>query len=159
MIISDVKERAETQKMGLKICFYASTHNKENEEIDLLNYYNNEEEGHCIYKIEAGEVCSEFIARYFKKSETIPDLLLNKIVEEKYANIDCKSATEDMKDGIYKAITDKMLEDIKSKFELKTFKESKKVREELIEKYKTICEKLNKTIEKPKVDIYALFEV
>ena len=64
-----------------------------------------------------------------------------------------------MKDGIYKAITDKMLEDSKSKFELKTFKESKKVREELIEKYKTICEKLNKTIEKPKVDIYALFEV
>lgn len=154
-----MKERNELQKMGLKICFYASTQNEENEEVDLLNYYNSEKEGHCIYKIEAGEVCSEFIARYFKKSETIPNLLLNKIVEEKYANVGCKLAKEDMKNGIYKAITDKMIEDSKNKFEIKTFKESKKVREELIEIYQTIHENLNKKIERPKVDIYALFEI
>lgn len=146
-------------KMGLKICFYASTQNGENEEIDLLNYYNNAEEGHCIYKIEAGEVCSEFIARYFQKSETIPNLLLNKIVEEKYESVDCEIAKEDMQNGIYKAITDKMISDSKNEFELKTFKESKKVREELLERYQTIRENLNKKVEKPKVDIYAIFEV
>ena len=145
--------------MSLKICFYASTQNEENEEIDLSNYYDNVEKGHCIYKIEAGDVCSEFIARYFEKSKTIPNLLLKKIIEENYENVDCKIAKEDMQNGIYKAITDKMIADSKSKFELKTFKESKKVREELIERYQTIHETLKKTIKNPKVDIYAIFEL
>lgn len=145
--------------MSLKICFYASTQNAQNEEFDLLNYYHNTEEGHCIYKIEAGEVCSEFIARYFKKSKTIPKLLLNKIVEEKYKNVDCEIAREDMQNGIYKAITEKILEDNENEFEIKTFKECKAVREKLVKKYKTIHEELKNVIERPKVDIYALFEI
>lgn len=40
--------------MGVKIDFYAENENKKQ----------------CIYNIQAGEICSEFIARYFNKTET-----------------------------------------------------------------------------------------
>ena len=145
--------------MGLKIQFYASIDNAQDEELDLLNYYQNTEKGYCIYCIKAAEICSEFIARYFHKTVTMPELLLNKVIEENYDEKDYINARQDMSNGIYKANTEKMFNDNNSDFEFKAFKECKVVREKLLDKYKDIGIKLKENIEEPKVEIYALLTV
>lgn len=145
--------------MGLKIRFYASIKDAADEELDLLKYYQNTEKGYCIYCIKAAEICSEFIARYFHKAVTMPELLLNKVIEENYEEKDYQNAKQDMFNGIYKANTDKMFSDNNSDFEFKAFKECKVVREKLLKKYEDIGVKLEGNIEKPKVEIYALLTV
>ncbi len=145
--------------MGLKIRFYASITDAADEELDLLKYYQNTEKGYCIYCIKAAEICSEFIARYFHKAVTMPELLLNKVIEENYEEKDYPNAKQDMFNGIYKANTDKMFSDNDSDFEFKAFKECKVVREKLLKKYEDIGIKLEGNIEKPKVEIYALLTV
>ena len=145
--------------MGLKIRFYASIKDATDEELDLLKYYQNTEKGYCIYCIKAAEICSEFIARYFHKAVTMPELLLNKVIEENYEEKDYPNAKQDMFNGIYKANTDKMFSDNNSDFEFKAFKECKVVREKLLKKYEDIGIKLEENIEKPKVEIYALLTV
>lgn len=143
--------------MSLKICFYASIKNEKKEEIDLLKYYKTAEKKHCIYKIEAGEICSEFIARYFNKTKQIPNLLLNELIEENYDKKE--NAKEDMKNGIYKANISKMTEENNAKTEIKTFKESKIVREKLIKKYEEIKKALEVKVPNSEIEIYAIFEV
>ena len=54
--------------MGIKIYFYAQLDNKRNEE-KFLNKYEKLQKEDYIYKIEAREICSEFISRYFNKVE------------------------------------------------------------------------------------------
>ena len=145
--------------MGLKIQFYASIKDAKDVELDLLKYYRNTEKGYCIYCIKAAEICSEFIARYFHKTVTMPELLLNKVIEENYEEKDYENAKQDMNNGIYKANTDKMFHDNNSDFEFKAFKECKVVREKLLNKYEEIGMTLKEDIEKPKVEIYALLTV
>lgn len=145
--------------MSLKICFYASIENEKKEELDLLNYYKTQEKGYCIYKIEAGEICSEFIAKYFKKTNQIPNLLLNELIEENYSEKEKANAKDDMKEGIYEVNIKKMVEDSQTNTEIKTFKDAKIVREKLLEKYKNINRKLKEEIETPNIKIYATFEI
>ena len=145
--------------MGLKIQFYASVKDAKDIELDLLKYYQDTEKGYCIYCIKAAEICSEFIARYFHKTVTMPELLLNKVIEENYEEKDYKNAKQDMNNLIYKANTDKMFNDNNSNFEFKAFKECKVVREKLLDKYEEIGMKLKENIEEPKVEIYALLTV
>ena len=89
----------------------------------------------------------------------MPELLLNKVIEENYEEKDYPNAKQDMFNGIYKANTDKMFSDNNSDFEFKAFKECKVVREKLLKKYEDIGIKLEENIEKPKVEIYALLTV
>lgn len=145
--------------MEIKICFYASIKGVENEELDLLKYYNNTENGYCIYRIRAGEICSEFIARYFSKVVSLPELLLDKIIIEHYDVNDYNKSKQEMCNGIYKANTDIMFHDSNSDFKFKAFEECKIVREKLLIKYEEIREKLKEVIEKPRVEIYAIMTI
>ena len=145
--------------MGIKICFYASIKDVKDVELDLLKYYKNTENGYCIYRIRAGEICSEFIARYFHKVTSIPELLLDKIIEEHYDETDYNKAKYEMCNGIYKANTDIMLHDNNSDFKFKVFEECKIVREKLLSKYEEIGENLKEVLEKPKIEIYAIMTV
>ncbi len=82
--------------MSIKIIFYKSIIDKKDEKIIADKDF--------IYSVEAGEVCSEFIARYFQNEHN----------------------------GTYKVNINKMIEDNEEGFEFKVFKECKKVRENLI---------------------------
>lgn len=130
--------------MGIKICFYPSIINKENEELDILNE-------HCIYSIKAGEVCSEFISRYFFKPGLAPEKFLDTITKENYTKEE-KNAKQEILKNIYKVKIEDMMQDSNLGFELKTFKESKIVRENLLDKYQNLKEE----IKEAKVDIYAI---
>lgn len=144
--------------MSLKICFYASIKNERNEEIEIPNKYLREE-GSTIYKIQAGEVCSEFIARYFSKVEKMPNLLFSEVSKDNYRKNGKYLNEKELKNGIYKAKINQMKIDSDEDYEIKVFKDSKKVREKLIDKYNEMCVNLSHRGEEPKIDIYALFEV
>jgi hypothetical protein len=144
--------------MGLKICFYASVKNERNEEVEVPKKYEREE-GNAIYKIEAGEVCSEFIARYFNKVEEIPNLLFSQVAQENYKKLGKVLEEKELKNGIYKAKINQIEFDCKENYEIKAFKESKRVREKLLNKYNELDGVLKQVGCKPKIDIYALFEV
>lgn len=116
--------------MSIKINFYASINDKRNEE-KVLKKYEEVEKGEYIYQIEAREICSEFISRYFNKVEN----------------------------GIYKAKINKMIEDTQGNFEFKAYKECKKVRENLLEKYQQIGYKIAENENKSNISIYALLDV
>ncbi len=88
-------------KVSIKISFYTEGENKENANLDTKK--------RNIFEIQASEVCSEFIARYFQKVKEMQ--------------------------GIYKVDISKMKEDSNGAFEFKTFKECKTVREDLLNKY------------------------
>lgn len=126
--------------MGLKVCFYQSL---ENDEYKGKDYCQN------IYNIKAGEICSEFIARYFFKPGVAPELLLNKIAKEYYYGKDEEKSRQDISKNIYKVKIDDMLQDHKENFEFKTFKDSKIVREKLLNKYQ-------ENLKNAKTDVYAL---
>lgn len=145
--------------MSVKVWFYTSIKNDKDEELDLLNYYKTTNNKHCIYSIKAGEICSEFIARYFKRVEIMPDLLLDKVLEENYNEQDYEKSIKYIHNGIYKANIKTMLEDSKTNFELNTFKESKLVREKLVDKYQEINQKLKESVNEPKIEIYALLGI
>ena len=145
--------------MSLKICFYASIKDEKKEEIDLLRYYKGEEKGHCIYKIKAGEICSEFIAKYFNKTNLLPPLLLKEIIEENYTKKETETAKEDLKDGVYKVDISKMLIDSKINTNINTFKDSKIVREKLLEKHQEIEKELKDRMTNAQIEIYSIFEV
>ena len=145
--------------MGVKISFYTSITNNKSEEKDLLEYYEKTDKGQCIYCIEAGEICSEFIARYFRKTNIMPGLLSNKIAKEYYPKESYENAIKDMYSGAYKANVDIMIQDSLGDFEFKTYKESKRVREKLLDKYNEIDKKLKQSIEKPNIEIYALLGI
>ncbi len=145
--------------MAIKICFYVSIKNENDEEIDLLDHYKTEEGGQCIYSIAAGEICSEFIARYFKKVECLPDKLLTNIIKESYEEKDYEKARHDMYNGMYRVSINKMLIDDEQDFKFKAYEESKLVREKLIKKHNEIEEEIKKQINNSKIETYALLEV
>lgn len=118
--------------MGIKVCFYP----------DIVNE-------NCMYSVKAGEICSEFIARYFFKPGIAPEYLLNTIIKEQDIESSESNIKQELSKNIYKVKIDDMFQDSRQNFELKTFKESKFVREKLLNKYK---EKIKGT----KTDIYAL---
>lgn len=135
--------------MGVKICFYPSITNEEKSEIDILKYYKNtNENGHCIYSIKAGEVCSEFIARYFFKPGTAPKKFINNIIKE-----DEETEKEVLK-NIYKVKIEDMFQDSINNFEFKTYKECKNVREKLLNTYRKITGEIEN--KRNKVEIYAM---
>ena len=147
--------------MGVKIYFYISVANQKNEELDLIEYYQNpKKSGYYIYTIEASEICSEFIARYFVKTKNMPDLLLNKVIEENYKKEKYEEAVNDLSNGIYKAKIDVMNKDNNSNFEFKANKECKAVRENLLNIYNIInCELIKNQINNPKMELYAILSV
>lgn len=116
--------------MGIKIYFYAQLDNKRNEE-KFLNKYEKLQKEDYIYKIEAREICSEFISRYFNKVE----------------------------DGLYKAKIEQMLEDKQKDFEFKAFKDCIKVRENLLKRYQQIGFKVDGNINTANIAIYALLAI
>jgi len=126
------KSKGSYKTMGVKVCFYP----------DIINEK-------CMYSVKAGEICSEFIARYFFKSGNAPEYLLNSIIKEQKLESDEKNIKQEISKNIYKVKIDDMFCDSIENFEIKTFKDSKIVREKLLDKYK---EKTKGT----KVDIYAL---
>lgn len=145
--------------MSIKICFYSSVIDGEKGEVDLLKYYGDTEDGHCIYKIDAGEICSEFIARYFQKVETMPKLLLNKVIEENYNNQSQEEAMQDMQNGIFRLNINTMIEDNNEDFEFKIYKECKIVREKLLDIYIKMQNKLKEKTNKSEIETYALLTI
>ena len=137
--------------MGIKICFYVAVLNENDEEI--------KERENCIFCIDASEICSEFIARYFSKTQSIPKKLLDNVIEDEFYNFSYDNAKRSIANGIYKAKIEKMLEDEGGIFEFSAYKPSKLVREKLIRKYQEIVAEVKKKLKNPKVDIYALLTV
>lgn len=116
--------------MSIKIYFYAQLDDKINEE-KFLNRYQTLQKEDSLYQIEAKEICSEFISRYFNKLEN----------------------------GIYKAKISQMLEDRYGNFEFKAFKDCKRVRENLLTKYQEFEQKFEENMNTRNISIYALLDV
>lgn len=132
--------------MGVKVCFYSLIIDDKNNIIKDMSRF--------ICSIKASEICSEFIARYFQKTDDISEYLLEKIEDEDHTG-SCTEKKQNVKKGIYKVNIDSMIEDSTGKFEFKTFKECKIAREFLLEKYDNLID--NK--EQSKIDIYAFLTV
>lgn len=138
-------------KMGIRICFYVAVLNENDEEI--------KERENCVYCVEASEVCSEFIARYFAKTQNMPKELLDNVIEDEFCDLSYDNAKRSIANGIYKAKMEKMFEDEKGMFEFSAYKPAKLVRKKLIKKYQEIVAEVKKKLKNPKVDIYALLTV
>ena len=137
--------------MGIKICFYVAVLNERGEEIG--------EKENLIYCVDASDICSEFIARYFSKTQSMPEKLFDSVIENKFSDLSYDNAKREVANGIYIAKIDKMFEDENGTFEFGAYKPAKLVREKLIEIYKEIIKELKDKIKNPKVDIYALLTV
>lgn len=141
--------------MGIKVCFYPYIIDKGTKEVDLSNNYCSTNYN-CIYSIKAGEICSEFIARYFFKPGTAPENFINEIAKNSSKEKDIK---QEISKNIYKVKIQDMLQDSNSDFEFKTYKECKKVRENLLNKYENIELEIEDKIKNANIDIYALLEL
>ena len=142
--------------MGVKICFYPSIIDENNREIDILKKQEEtKEKSHCIYDIKAGEICSEFIAKYFFKPGNAPEKFVDIITKENASKEEEEKTKEEILKNIYKVKIDDMLKDSQKGIELQTYQESSKVRERLLYKYNEI----DKKIKHAKIDIYALLTV
>ncbi len=143
--------------MSLKIGFYVATFNGENKEIELLKNYCNIEKDQCIFTINASDICSEFIARYFYKVPELPEILLNSFIKENYKEKDYESAKTELYNGIYKADLHVLIKDNEEAYKFKVRSLSEDIREKLIKKYDDIRKELDKTVKNNKIEIYALF--
>jgi len=137
--------------MGIKICFYVAVLDENKKEFERKNSF--------IFAIDAGEICSEFIARYFSKTQSMPEKLLDSVIEDEFGDFSYDNAKRMVANGIYKASMERMFEDENGTFEFSAYKPAKLVRERIIKKYKEIVDSLKGKPKNPNVDIYALLTV
>lgn len=145
--------------MGVKICFYATLFDDDNNEMNLVKYYNTLKDKYYIHRVSAGEVCSEFFARYYHKINQLPELLLDKVIKENYNEEEYKYAVQDMYNGIYKANMNAMKTDNDNSYNFSAYNDCKKVREKLLEIHNEIYNKSKETIKNPKIEMYAILTI